>query len=608
MIRNLSIFLVLAAILALPFAFRQEAGVREWQAGDPVLVIITPHNEAIRHEFGAAFSDWHARKYGKPVKVDWRNIGGATEIMRYLTSETVASFRAWWRAQGKAWRPDGAAILLSRVFDPDAPPAGVDAADWAAQRELFRAFRGTDDAKKFSCQIDLLFGGGSYDGDNATRMGLLVPPWPAGRVPKGLLATNNGDELIPPALSGDVWRTETYYGTTVSTFGMCWNRDRMRAQGIARPPEQWADLADPAWFGTLGLADPTKSGSIAKAFETIMQVECRKAVEAAGFGALAGEYEARIAAARLPPGEMPPGVPAEYQQAVAAGWEAGLRLIQRLAANARYFTDSASKVVLDVGAGNAAAGLCIDFYGRFEADVSNGGRPDGAMAYATPRGGSAVSADPIALLRGAPHRETARRFIEFVLGEEGQQLWCYRVGTPGGPRKYALQRFPIRRDFYPSENPRFQKAYERHRRFTTDDLGGANVDMYRLAHEFVYRPRWTAGYFGLFRDLIRAMCMDAGQELRAAWRAILAAGGPEQCPRALTALGRMPQVPEPLTWASGLAMGRKYDRLDLLREWTVQYRKQYAEAARLARAEAGPDSPAGQARRGLNPETGEARP
>ena len=47
---------------------------------------------------------------------------------------------------------------------------------------------------------------------------------------------------------------------------------------------------------------------------------------------------------------------------------------------------------------------------------------------------------------------------------------------------------------------------------------------------------------------------------------------------------------------------------DLLREWTVQYRKQYAEAARLARAEARPDSPAGQARRGLNPETGEARP
>ena len=586
MIRNLSILFVLALILALPFVFRQESGVREWRPGDPVLVIISPHNEAIRHEFGLAFSRWHQRRFGRPVKVDWRNIGGATEIMRYLQSEYTASFRAWWKGQGKAWRPDGAAIILSRTFDPEAKPAEVAEADWAAQRELFRAFRETDDPEKFTSRIDLMFGGGSYDGDNATRQGLLVPPWPEGRVPAGLLAARSGEELIPAGLSGDTWRTPTYYGTTVSAFGICYNRDRLRAQGIAREPAHWEDLGDPQWRGTLGLADPTKSGSIAKAFETIVQVECRKAVEAAGFGPRAEDYEARIAAAKRPAGQMPDGVPPEYQQAVEAGWVNGLRLIQRIGANARYFTDSASKVPLDVGMGNAAAGLCIDFYGRFEAQVSNGGRTNGAMVYATPRGGSGVSADPVSLLRGAPHRELALRFIEFVLGEEGQKLWCYRAGAPGGPQKYALQRFPIRRDFYPSEHPAFQAAYRRHRLFTTDDLGGETTDMYRLAHEFTYCPRWTAGYYGLFRDLIRAMCMDSGQELRAAWAAIGAAGGPEQCPRAMAALQRLPQNPEPLTWASGLAMGRKYDRLDLLREWTIQYRAQYAEAARLAREEA----------------------
>jgi iron(III) transport system substrate-binding protein len=319
-----------------------------------------------------------------------------------------------------------------------------------------------------------------------------------------------------------------------------------------------------------------------------------------------------IAAAKLPAGRMPAGVPEEYQQAVETGWVASLQLIQRIGANARYFTDSGSKVPLDVGMGNAAAGLCIDFYGRFEAQVSNGGRTNGAMAYVTPRGGSGVSADPIALLRGAPHRETALRFIEFVLGEEGQKLWCYRVGTPGGPQKYALQRFPIRRDFYPAENPEFQANYQRHRRYTTDDLGVPNLDMYQLANEFSYRPRWTAGHYGLFRDLIRAMCMDAGQELRAAWKAICAAGGPEACPRAMEALARLPQAPEPLTWVSGLTLGRKYDRLDLLREWTVQYRAQYAEAARLAKEEAEPNSPTGQARGGLELKAaqsyGEARP
>jgi len=362
----------------------------------------------------------------------------------------------------------------------------------------------------------------------------------------------------------------------------------MKAQGIEQEPASWKDLADPRWFGTLGLADPTKSGSIAKAFETIVQVQCRKAVEAAGFGDKAGAFEAAIAAARLPPGELPDEVPAAYQDAVEQGWVNGLRLLQAIGANARYFTDSASKVPLDVGMGNAAAGLAIDFYGRFEAQVSNHGRGWDAMAYVTPRGESGVSADPISILRGAPRREIAVRFIEYLLSEDGQRLWCYRPGEPGGPEKYALQRFPIRRDFYPSANPAFQASYERHRPHTTDDLGAPTLDAYRLAEEYVYHPRWTAGHFGLLRDLVRAMCLDAGQELRKAWGAIVAAGGPAACPRALEALQRLPQVPEPLTWTSGLAMGKKYDRLDLLREWTLQYRAQYAEAARLAREEARP--------------------
>ena len=115
MLRNIIILAVLAVILALPFAFRQDLGAREWQPGDPVLVIITPMNEAIRYEFALGFSRWHAAHYGRPVKVDWRNIGGSTEIMRYLASEFTASFRAWWTGQGGAWRPDAQSIILSRT-------------------------------------------------------------------------------------------------------------------------------------------------------------------------------------------------------------------------------------------------------------------------------------------------------------------------------------------------------------------------------------------------------------------------------------------------------------------------------------------------------------
>ena len=587
MARNLSILLALAVILALPFMFRQETGVREWRAGDPVLGVITPMNEAIRHEYALAFSRWHEATYGSPVKVDWRNIGGTTEIARYLTSEFTAAFRAWWTGQGRPWRRDAASIILDGSFRPEQKPADVSAEDWAERVALHQAFRTTDDPREFTSQLDMYFGGGAFDAESSDRQGFLVPVWPVGEEPPDLFTSSaTGAELIPTGLSGEVWRAPNWYGTTLSTFGICYNRDRMNALGITEAPTQWEDLADPRWFRTLGLADPTKSGSIAKAFETIVQVQCRRAVVEAGFGEQVAEYEARIAAAGLPAGQVPPEVPAEYQAAVERGWAAGIRLLQALGANARYFTDSASKVPLDVGMGNAAAGLCIDFYGRFEAEVSNGGRPDGAMAYLTPRGESGVGADPISILRGAPHRDIAQRFVEFLLSEAGQKIWCYRPGEPGGPEKYALQRLPIRRDFYPSEEPEFQAAYERHRPHFTYDLGTPTTDAYLLAAEYVYYPRWTARHFGLFRDLVRAMCLDSGKELREAWAAIWAAGGPEKCPEAMAAFQRLPQQPEPLTWVRGMRMTKEYDRLDLLREWTNQYRAQYAEAARLARARA----------------------
>ena len=93
MLKTLSILLLLALIIALPFLLRRE-NARSYSPDDPVLVIVTPHNEAIRFEFARAFSDWHKRNYGQPVKVEWRNVGGTTEIVRYLTSEYSAAARS----------------------------------------------------------------------------------------------------------------------------------------------------------------------------------------------------------------------------------------------------------------------------------------------------------------------------------------------------------------------------------------------------------------------------------------------------------------------------------------------------------------------------------
>ena len=127
------------------------------------------------------------------------------------------------------------------------------------------------------------------------------------------------------------------------------------------------------------------------------------------------------------------------------GWERGLQIIQRASANARYFTNAGSQVPVDVSLGDAAIGMCIDFYGRFQSEAIRVGDTPSRLQYFTPSGGSSVGVDPIALFRGAPNPEAAKMFIEFVLSLEGQKLWNFKVGTLGGPVKYALRRQPIRK-------------------------------------------------------------------------------------------------------------------------------------------------------------------
>lgn len=529
MVRNVTVLAVAAAVVALPFLLRQPAETDDWRPGDPVLTIVTPHNEAIRYEFARAFSEWHRQHHGRPVKVDWLNIGGATEISRYLVSEYVAAMRAWWTAQGKPW-PAGAADDMLAIQPSQFP-------------EIHAAFRAVDDPGKVTARIDLFFGGGEYDHTRLFQQGLTVP------------VTGLPDFGYPAQISGETWRTATLFGNTVSTFGICYNRDRLRDLGVVTPPRRWVDLTDPVYFGQVGVADPTKSGSIAKAFEMIIQQQCHEAVRAAGF------TDAQVDELERAGKDFPPA----YNAAVGQGWLNGVRLVQLIGANARYFTDSASKVPIDVSTGDAAVGLAIDFYARFQAQTSRDARGAERMVYVTPAGGSSVSCDPVGLLRGAPNRTVAVRFIEFTLSEAGQKLWCYRPGTPGGPKKYALRRLPIREEFY--------RQADRHLPFVSDPLNDPLINPYRLAEQFVYRSRWTARLFNVQRDLIRAMCLDSADELRAAWRAIVRAGGPARCPAAMAALQRLP-----VTWANAREVTSRQDRLTYLGEWTEFFRRNYREA------------------------------
>ncbi|MDD2600929.1 MAG: extracellular solute-binding protein [Kiritimatiellae bacterium] len=570
--KNYLIICAAIVVIALPFFFSRKMAEGAWQPGDPQLVVVSPHNGAIRQVFADGFSKWHALHYGQPARIDWRVIGGTTEIMRYLAAEYVASAKQYFIEQGERWPADGERAVLARSSPEE-----------AGHLKLWQAFRASDHPQAISCGIDVFFGGGVYDHDKAARQGLSVPAWGQADPPVNVFEDEQGRTLIPMAVNGELWRDNCYYGAALSTFGICYNVDRLKDLGLEQAPATWRDLADPRLMGQIGLTDPTKSGSVAKAFEMIVHTFCAGRVADAGYTReQIAEYEALIAAAALAFGEIPASVPAAYQQAVESGWDDGIKMLRKIGAQARYFTASSEKVPVDVSMGFIAAGVCIDFYGRYQAEMSTVSGQAPVMGYITPVGGSSVTADPISLLRGAPQHELGVRFLLFVLGEEGQKLWNYRPGAPGGPERFALRRLPIRRDFYPSDDAVMQRRFLQHKEYLSDPLWEQSVDAYQLSDAFLYESRWTGRHFGILRDLMKAMCLDSGDELRTAWSAILENGGAENNPEAMQVFEELPGEPYPLNWKSAATTCNNVPRLTLLRAWSAFFREQYRTAAKLA--------------------------
>lgn len=51
------------------------------------LVIISPHWEGLRYEFGRAFAAWHQQHHGSAVEIDWRDLGGTSDDLRFVVGE-----------------------------------------------------------------------------------------------------------------------------------------------------------------------------------------------------------------------------------------------------------------------------------------------------------------------------------------------------------------------------------------------------------------------------------------------------------------------------------------------------------------------------------------
>jgi iron(III) transport system substrate-binding protein len=469
--RRYFFIIAFAVLLIAPLAARALHGV--WNpsiVADATerLVIITPHEQDIRNEFRWAFADWHRRKYGQAVDVQYLTPGGTNDIRRELDLK----YRAIREAHGGTLPPEN----------------------------------------QIDLGIDLVWGGGDYYFNSQLKpLGILrpldlSPKFLAEVFPQPALAgvklydqdRDSAGRLLPPR----------WVGVCLASFGIIYNPDLYRAMGLPAP-RTWSDLANPRLFRSLSLADPTHSGVASTTYMVIIQRAMADAET---------EFFNRPENRGKPPEQLK-STP-QYQAALDAGWKRGMRSLTRIAANVRFFNDDSPQPPNDVASGDAAAGISIDFYGRVAEEAVGPGREQ----FIIPRGATAITPDPIAILYGTHGKqlELARHFVEFLLSPEGQRLWILKAGQPGGPRVRALRRPPIRQSVY------------------ADRTGWADdVDYFSDASGFNERGAWMTT-LGELTSIWSAAWIDDRDELQSACARILAVGDPSRRAKLLAELSDIP--------------------------------------------------------------------
>lgn len=160
-----------------------------------------------------------------------------------------------------------------------------------------------------------------------------------------------------------------YLGQALGGYGIMWNTRYMKANRLP-PPREWADLVKPVYFGHVAVSSPSRSGTTHLTVETILQGE---------------------------------------------GWDQGWRQMLMIAGNCAAITERSFGVPDGVNNGQYGIGLVIDFFG-LAAKAS--GFP---TEFVYPSVTAIVPAN-IGLVAGAKNADNARKFINFTLSPEGQEL------------------------------------------------------------------------------------------------------------------------------------------------------------------------------------------
>lgn len=204
----ISLFAIVVLGLALgPVLFSKQ------KSADEELAIISPHWDGIRHEFGRAFGEYYFNKTQKTVRVVWLDIGGTSEVRKYLEERHKQAERS-------------------------GSNEGVGA--------------------------DILFGGGMEILPRLAKQNILEAYPLSAEQQKTLAATAGGQPLRD---------TENrYFAACLSSFGFVYNKKVVEYAKL-KVPERWSDLGEPSYQGWVSCGNPTLSGSLHMAFEIVLQGE-----------------------------------------------------------------------------------------------------------------------------------------------------------------------------------------------------------------------------------------------------------------------------------------------------------------------------------------------
>ncbi|WP_305800166.1 ABC transporter substrate-binding protein [Thiolapillus sp.] len=177
-----------------------------------------------------------------------------------------------------------------------------------------------------------------------------------------------------------------YKGFAASGYGIMWNTRYLKAKKLPVPHE-WEDLTKAVYHNHVGMSAPSRSGTTHLTVETVLQGK---------------------------------------------GWEEGWATWKEIAGNMKTITERSFGVPDGVNSGQFGIGIVIDFFGL---SSKASGFP---VDFVYPRVTTLVPAN-IAIVKNAPHRETAADFIEFLLSDEGQALLLDPkiMRLPVNPKAYA---------------------------------------------------------------------------------------------------------------------------------------------------------------------------